>query len=67
MPCSECASEKQVGVPAEMMLHFTGPKNLDKPGVWLFPMILLCLDCGSSRFSVPEKELALFASGAPKS
>jgi len=65
MPCSACASEKQVGVPAEMILHFTGPKNLDKPGVWLFPKVLLCLDCGSSRFSVPEKELALLASDAP--
>jgi hypothetical protein len=40
--------------------------NVDKPP-WLFPKLLVCLDCGSSRFSVPEKELALLASGALKS
>ena len=67
MSCPACASEKQVGFSAEMMLHFTGLKNLDEPGVWLFPKVLVCLDCGSSRFSVPEKVLALLASGAPKS
>jgi hypothetical protein len=25
---------------------------------------VVCLDCGSSRFSVPENELALIAGGA---
>jgi hypothetical protein len=50
-----------------MMVHLSGFNNLDKPGVWLFPKLLVCLDCGFSRFSVLEKELALLAGGVPKS
>jgi hypothetical protein len=50
-----------------MMMHFTGLKHVDQPGVWLFPKLLVCLDCGASWFRVPEKELALLAGGAPMS
>jgi hypothetical protein len=61
MSCPACASEKQVGFSAEMMLHFTGLKNLDKPGVLLFTRFLICMDCGFARVTVPEAELALLA------
>jgi len=49
-----------------MVIHFSfsGSKNLDKPGVWVFPKVLVCLDCGLSQFTVPESELALLATGA---
>jgi hypothetical protein len=67
MSCLVCGSGTQAEFPAEMIIHFTGLNHLDKPGVWLFPNILVCLDCGSSQFSVPEKELALLASDAGKS
>jgi hypothetical protein len=67
MSCPACASEEQVDFSAEMIIHFSGLKNLNKPGVWLFPKVLICSDCGYSRFSVPEEELTLLASGAPKS
>jgi hypothetical protein len=52
---------------AEMIIHFSfsGLKDLDKPGVWVFPKVLVCLDCGSSQFTVPESELALLATGTP--
>jgi hypothetical protein len=66
MSCPACGSGHEAEFPAEMMMHFTGLKHVDKPGVWLFPKLLICLDCGASRFRVPEKELALLASGAPK-
>jgi hypothetical protein len=46
-----------------MIIHFSGLKNLDKPGVWVFPKLFVCLDCGFSEFTVPEPELALLASG----
>ena len=65
--CFSCHSVKQAELTAEMVVHFPWPKCLDNPGIFLFPKLLVCLDCGSSRFSVPEKELALLASGAPKS
>jgi hypothetical protein len=41
-----------------MMIHFRGLEHLDKPGVLLFPKIEVCLDCGLSRFTVSEVELA---------
>jgi len=45
----------------EMMLHTSGRKNVDNTGVWLFPKILVCPDCGFARFMVPEAELTLLA------
>jgi hypothetical protein len=44
-----------------MMIHFPGLEHLDKPGVLLFPKIEVCLDCGLSRFTVSETELASIA------
>jgi len=44
-----------------MVIHFAGLKNLDKPGVWVFPKLLVCLACGCSHFTVPERELASIA------
>ena len=65
MPCLSCASDNQAEFSAEMIIHFSGLKNLDKLGVWAFPRLLVCLDCGSSRFSIPRTDLALLASGTP--
>ena len=65
MGCLRCASANQPKFPAEMIIHFTGFKNVDKPGGWAFPSLLVCLDCGFSRFAVPETELRLLAAGAP--
>jgi hypothetical protein len=43
-----CGSGNQAELAAEMVIHFSGVKNLDKPGVWVFPKLLVCLDCGHS-------------------
>jgi hypothetical protein len=59
MPCMLCASNHQADFVAEINIHFPGLKNLDKPSVWTFPKLLVCLDCGYSRFTIPETELAL--------
>jgi hypothetical protein len=67
MNCLSCLSLKQVELTAEMLIHFPGLRNLDEPGVWVFPKLFVCLDCGSSQFCVPEEKLALIASGAAKS
>jgi hypothetical protein len=61
MTCVSCRSVKQVELTAEMLIHFPGLKNLDTPAVWLFPKLLVCLDCGCSRFTVPEEELPSIA------
>jgi hypothetical protein len=44
-----------------MSIHFPALKNVNKPTVWLFPEVLVCLDCGVSEFTVPESELAFLA------
>jgi hypothetical protein len=61
MSCVSCGAKKQAKFSAEMIIHFKGLKNVDKPGVWLFQKLLVCLDCGTAQFSVPETELRLIS------
>jgi hypothetical protein len=41
-----------------MSIHFPGLQNIDKPVVWVFPEVLVCLDCGTAEFAVPEDACA---------
>jgi hypothetical protein len=61
MSCLLCGSGNEAELTAEMLIHFSGLKNIEKPAVWLFTKLLVCLDCGSSRFTVPESKLGLLA------
>jgi hypothetical protein len=61
MSCLSCMSNDQAEFAAEMIIHFFGLKNLDNPGIWVFPKLLVCLDCGFSPFTVPKSELPLIA------
>ncbi len=61
MPCPLCLSSNQAEFPAEISIHFAGPENWTKPNVWVFPKILVCLDCGSSLFPIPMDELVKLA------
>jgi hypothetical protein len=61
MSCQLCGSGNEAELTAEMIVHFSGLKNLDKPGVWVFPKLLVCLDCGCSYFTVPQRELTSIA------
>ena len=54
-------------VEREMMIHFSAPNHDAKPGVQVFPMISVCLDCGASRFNMPTKELWSLRNGAARS
>jgi hypothetical protein len=62
MACPSCQSNNQAEFTAEMIVHFSGPDNLDEPGVWVFPKLSVCLDCGVSRFTIPEPTKNLLAS-----
>jgi len=64
MHCAFCASSNQAEFPAEVNIHFSGVKNLDRPSVMVFPKLLVCLDCGFSQFTSPAAGLALLTSGA---
>ncbi len=57
MRCQSCQSTSQVELPTEIAIHFPGRENLNKPHVFVFPDIVICLDCGSTNFTVPEAEL----------
>jgi hypothetical protein len=54
---------KQAEFTAEMIVHSPGLKNIDRPGVWLFPELRVCLDCGFCRFTVSEANLASVTEG----
>ena len=57
MACKWCSSDRQGNFTAEMNFHFPGAEGLNKPTVWLFPEVVVCLDCGLAEFTVPEEEL----------
>jgi len=63
MTCRSCRSVNQAEFPAELLIHFGGLKNLDKPGVLVFPKLLVCLDCGFLQSTVPAPQLASLAAG----
>jgi hypothetical protein len=65
MSCPGCASVNQEEFPAEIMFHFIGMANLDRPGVTAFPKILVCLDCGLSQFTTAKRSLTLLAKVNP--
>jgi hypothetical protein len=64
MACRLCASENQAEFGAEINIHFPGLKGMDKPAVWTFPKLTICLDCGYADFTIAENELRHLAKGA---
>jgi len=63
MRCKSCGSENLREFTAEIAVHFRGLKNIDKPHVFLFPVLIVCFDCGTAEFVVPEKELSRLREG----
>jgi predicted nucleic-acid-binding Zn-ribbon protein len=57
--CRSCPSNNQTQFGSEVVIHFSGLKNLAKPTVMVFPKIVVCLDCGYTEFTIPEAELRL--------
>jgi hypothetical protein len=62
MSCTFCESSNQAEFPAEVKIVFPGLRNANRPGVFVFPKLLVCLDCGSSSFATPASELTQLAS-----
>jgi hypothetical protein len=56
MSCNSCHSLNQSHFGGAMGIHFTGLENLNKPTVWVFPQLLVCMDCGFAEFNLPEAE-----------
>jgi hypothetical protein len=55
--CASCGSDNRNKFRGEIAIHFPGLQDLGKPIVWVFPDILLCLNCGTAEFVIPEREL----------
>ena len=63
MVCKRCSSDNQSTFKSEVAIHFPGLKSLKAPIVWSFPNLLVCLECGFTEFTVPERELSVLVSG----
>lgn len=57
MACRYCQSPTEIELTAEMNIHFSGVKNVDKPSVWAFPQLIVCLNCGFVEFLLDRDEL----------
>lgn len=60
MACRFCKSPDLRVFTAEVNIHFPGPESIDKPTVWVFPPVTICLHCGCAEFAVhgePLKQL----------
>lgn len=61
----KCESDNHDSFIGEMNIRRPGLKSIDGPITGVFPELLVCLDCGSAEFVVPEAELRLLAKRAP--
>ena len=59
MPCAQCDPSNQWEFPSEINIHSRNIKKLHEPTLLVFPTLVVCLDCGSARFAIPETELRL--------
>lgn len=66
MACLLCGSTHEKELAAEMAIHTGGLTNIDNPGVWVFPTLVTCLDCGILQFNVSKSDLASLVGGAPR-
>lgn len=64
MTCSCKSGKREFG--AEICVHFPGIENLDKPPLFIFPKLSVCLDCGATEFVVGKEELESLRSGKAK-
>lgn len=62
MVCKGCHSGHVKEYPAEINIQFPGRENLEKPSVWVFPKLLVCLDCGLTEFRISETKLQSLSS-----
>jgi hypothetical protein len=63
MACKSCGSINQNKFTGEIGIQLPGLKNIDRPPVWVFPELVVCLNCGTAEFAVPEAELQQLAEG----
>jgi hypothetical protein len=55
--CPSCASNNKRTLNGEIALHLPGLQGLDKPIVWSFPRVVVCLNCGFAEFALEDAAL----------
>ena len=65
MACKSCQSDNKRLFNGEVAIHFPGLKGLNKPIVWVFPKLKVCLECGLAEFAIPESELRVLGQDVP--
>ena len=65
MICKRCSAQNCKVFNGEFAIRFPGLDGLEKPIVWVFPKVAICMDCGFAEFEVPERELRVLTTGAP--
>jgi hypothetical protein len=63
MACRSCGLENQTQFAGEISIHILGLENVNKPTVWVFPRLLVCMNCGFAEFTIAENELRLLGKG----
>jgi hypothetical protein len=59
MPCKKCQSEQVKQFSSELNVHLQDPGGFNKQAVLLFPKLSVCLECGSTEFTLSASELLL--------
>ena len=57
MSCKSCQSNNQHQFSAEINIH----PSAFEGGIFVFPKLVVCLNCGFTEFLLPETELRLLA------
>jgi hypothetical protein len=66
MSCVSCQSLNTLVYPAELNIHHPGVEGLDKPTVWAFPHLSVCLECGVAQFRLSDDQVReLIETGCP--
>lgn len=59
MPCTSCRSKNLRRFKGQIAIRYPGLEKADGPPVWVFPELVLCLDCDNALFTVPGASLRL--------
>jgi hypothetical protein len=67
MSCKSCKSKNQSIFDGEIGVHFPGRDGLNRPLVFVFPQLVVCLDCGFTEFVIPKTDLRVLSKGTAQS
>ena len=59
MGCGYCGSTNDAELRTEINIHLPGQIDPEAPGIFVFPKITACLDCGFAQLTFSEDELGL--------